>query len=158
MLTVPEASARILADIQKLSIERIPLLDTLGRVLAQTVTSPLTLPPWDNSAMDGYAVRSPDIVTATAAAPVTLPVRETVAAGGFPSGPLPAGMAVRIMTGAPIPEGTDTVVRVEDTDGGVTSVIIRDARDAKKNLRFRGEDIRQGQVVLGPGAPLSPPV
>jgi molybdopterin molybdotransferase len=155
VLTVPEASARILADIQKLSIERIPLLDTLGRVLAQTVTSPLTLPPWDNSAMDGYAVRSSDIVTATAAAPVTLPVHETVAAGGFPSGPLPAGVAVRIMTGAPIPEGTDTVVRVEDTDGGVTSVIIRDARDGKKNLRFRGEDIRQGQVVLGPGAPLS---
>jgi len=124
-------------------------------VLAQVVTSPLTLPPWDNSAMDGYAVRSSDIVTATAASPVTLPVRETVAAGGFPSGPLQAGIAVRIMTGAPIPEGTDTVVRVEDTDGGVTTVTIRDARDAKKNLRFRGEDIRQGQAVLQPGAPLS---
>ena len=155
MLTVPEASARILADVRKLSTERIPLQDALGRVLAQVVTSPLTLPPWDNSAMDGYAVRSSDIVTATAASPVTLPVRETVAAGGFPSGPLQAGIAVRIMTGAPIPEGTDTVVRVEDTDGGVTTVTIRDARDAKKNLRFRGEDIRQGQAVLQPGAPLS---
>ncbi len=155
MLTVPEASAQILADIRKLPSERIPLLDTLGRVLAQAVISPLTLPPWDNSAMDGYAVLSSDIATATTAAPVTLPVRETVAAGGFPSGPLQAGVAVRIMTGAPIPEGTDTVVRVEDTDGGVSSVVIRDARDAKKNLRFRGEDLRQGQTVLEPGAPLS---
>lgn len=155
MLTVPEASARILADIPRLPSERIPLLDTLGRVLARAVASPLTLPPWDNSAMDGYAVLSSDIAAATAEAPVTLPVRETVAAGGFPSGPLRAGDAVRIMTGAPIPQGADTVVRVEDTDGGITSVVIRDARDAKKNLRFRGEDLREGQTVLEPGAPLS---
>ncbi|MBC7791546.1 MAG: molybdopterin molybdotransferase MoeA [Anaerolineae bacterium] len=155
MLTVPEASARILADIRKLPAEKIPLLDTLGRVLAQSVVSPLTLPPWDNSAMDGYAVLAADISGATAEAPITLPVRETVAAGAFPSGPIRAGLAVRIMTGAPIPEGTDTVVRVEDTDGGVDSVVVRDARDAGKNLRFRGEDLRKGQTVMAPGAPLS---
>jgi molybdopterin molybdotransferase len=156
VLTVPEASARILADVRPLAAERVPLLDALGRVLASPLVAPLTIPPWDNSAMDGYAVRAADVAGATAERPVRLPVLETVAAGAFPSRPLRPGAATRIMTGAPLPVGTDTVVRVEDTDGGVDAVEIRDARDARKNLRFRGEDVREGDVVIPAGAPIGP--
>jgi molybdopterin molybdotransferase len=156
MLTVAEAGERILADVRPLSVERLPLLDSLGRVLAAPVMAPMTIPPWDNSAMDGYAVRASDIEGATAERPVTLAVLETVAAGAFPSRRVEAGSATRIMTGAPLPEGADTVVRVEDTDGGVQQVAIRNARDAKRNLRYRGEDIREGSMVLSPGTPIGP--
>ena len=154
MLSVAEASERILADIPRMPPERRALLDTLGLVLAQAVTAPNTIPPWTNSAMDGYAVFGSDVAGATDSTPVTLPVAETIAAGAFPSRALRKGEAMRIMTGAPLPEGADTVVRVEDTDGGVTSVSIRNARDVGKNLRHRGEDIRQGTIVLEPGQPL----
>ncbi|MFL5577356.1 MAG: gephyrin-like molybdotransferase Glp [Gemmatimonadaceae bacterium] len=154
MLSVAEASARILADVRTLPPERVPLLDALGRVLATPLVAPLTLPPWDNSAMDGYAVRASDVAGASAEAPVSLAVVETVAAGAFPSVPLAPGAAARIMTGAPIPEGADSVVRVEDTDGGLARVEVRNARDAGKNLRFRGEDLREGEVVLAAGTPV----
>jgi molybdopterin molybdotransferase len=156
MLEVAEAAARIVADVRALAPERVPLLDALGRVLAEPMVAPLTLPPWDNSAMDGYAVRGGDVRDATDASPVMLPVVETVAAGEFPSAPLAARTAVRIMTGAPIPEGCDTVVRVEDTDGGVERVTVRDARDVGKNIRRRGEDLHEGAVVLDRGQPLGP--
>jgi molybdopterin molybdotransferase len=156
MLTVAEAGERILADVRPLSVERLPLLDSLGRVLATPVTAPLTIPPWDNSAMDGYAVQASDIEGATADHPVTLAVLETVAAGGFPSRRVEPGSATRIMTGAPLPEGADTVVRVEDTDGGLRQVSVRNARDAKRNLRYRGEDIREGSVALSAGTPIGP--
>ena len=151
MLTVPQASERILSEIRPLAIERIPLLDALGRVLATPVVSPVTLPPWTNSAMDGYAVRGTDIDTATRAAPVTLPVVETIAAGQFASRALSPGEAFRIMTGAPLPDGADTVIRVEDTDAGIARVEIRDARDARRNIRPRGEDLHAGDVVLDAG-------
>ena len=154
MLTVPEASARILEHITPLAIERVALLDSLGRVLAEPVRAPMTLPAWDNSAMDGYAVRAVDLDTATAERPVALRVLETVAAGRFASRPVGAGEAIRIMTGAPIPDGADTVVRVEDTDGGIETVQIRDARDARRNIRPRGEDFKEGDSLLEPGAPL----
>ena len=154
MLSVAEASARILDGIAPLAPERVPLERALGRVLATEVVSPITLPPWDNSAMDGYAVHSESVAGATPESPVRLPVRETLAAGQFASAPLGTGEAVRVMTGAAVPEGTDSVIRVEDTDGGVTEVRIRDARDAGRNLRARGEDIRAGEVVLERGMPL----
>ncbi|HEX5436068.1 MAG TPA: gephyrin-like molybdotransferase Glp [Gemmatimonadaceae bacterium] len=154
MLGVLEASERILADIRTLPPERVPLLHSLGRVLATPVAAPLTIPAWDNSAMDGYAVRATDIASATPEAPVQLPVLETVAAGEFPTQPLEPGHATRIMTGAPLPEGADSVIRVEDTDGGVTTVAIRAARDARRNIRRRGEDIAQGMVVLERGTPI----
>jgi len=89
--------------------------------------------------MDGYAVRGVDIAGARAESPVTLPVLETIAAGAFPTRALGAGEATRIMTGAPIPEGADTVVRVEDTDAGLTEVQVRNDRDREKNIRRRGE-------------------
>ena len=154
MLSVAEASERILADIPRMPIERRPLLDALGMVLAEPVTAANTIPPWTNSAMDGYAVLGADVRSATSSAPVTLPVVETIAAGAFPSRALRTGEAMRIMTGAPLPDGADTVVRVEDTDGGSTAVTIRDSRDVGKNLRHRGEDINAGDIVLRAGAAL----
>lgn len=152
VLTVPEAVERILADVHPLPPERVPLLDALGLVLASPAISPLTLPAWDNSAMDGYAVRAEDIRGANTGAPVTLPVHGTIAAGQFPSAPLAPATAIRIMTGAPIPDGADTVIRVEDTDAGTERVAIRDTRDSGKNIRPRGEDMREGAVVLEGGS------
>ena len=154
MLSVAEASALILAGVRTMPPERVPLADALGRVLAAPLTAPLTLPPWDNSAMDGYAVRGDDVSAASAERPVSLPVAETIAAGGFASRALAPGEAMRIMTGAPLPEGADTVVRVEDTDGGTTTVTVRSARDLRRNVRFAGEDLRAGRVVLEAGTPI----
>lgn len=154
MLPVAEAAARIVADIQPLSVERVPLLAALGRVLAAPVTAPLTIPAWDNSAMDGYAVRGDDVAAASEGTPVALDVLETVPAGAFPSRRVERGTATRIMTGAPIPEGADTVVRIEDTDAGTGRVVIHAARDLRRNIRPRGEDIREGAIVLDRGAPI----
>ena len=154
MLTVPQASERILADIRPLAIERLPLLDALGRVLAADIISPITLPPWTNSAMDGYAVIATDLDPIAPGRPVRLPVVETIVAGGFASRALRRGEAMRIMTGAPLPDGADTVVRVEDTNGDAAEVEIRDARDARRNIRPRGEDLHEGDIVLSRGAVL----
>jgi molybdopterin molybdotransferase len=154
--TVHEASERILAGIEPLGVEYVPLASALGRVLADDVRSPLDHPPWDNSSMDGYAVRASDVDRASEAAPVVLPVLETVRAGQRPSRVLQPGTAIRVMTGAPVPEGTDSVIRVEDTDGGESSVSIRDARDAGRNVRPRGEDLRVGDVAVARGVTLSP--
>ena len=155
MLTVPEAVAEITRDILPRTHERVALLDALGRVLVAPAVAPYTLPQWDNSAMDGYAVRAHDIEGASADRPVVLPVPETIAAGAFASRPLRPGEAMRIMTGAPIPAGADTVVRVEDTDGGIERVSIRNPRDARKNIRPRGEDFREGSIVIAAGTPLA---
>ena len=154
MLGVAEASARILAGIEPLGAERVSLLDAAGRVLATPVASPLTLPAWDNSAMDGYAVRAADIEPAREDAPVSLRVLESVQAGEFPSRQVEAGTAIRIMTGAPVPEGADSVVRVEDTNGATDVVVVTSARDARRNIRPRGEDIKTGVVVLDRGVSL----
>jgi molybdopterin molybdotransferase len=156
MLTVAEASTRSLAGIQPLGTERVPLLDAVGRILAADAVAGYTLPHWDNSAMDGYAVRAADIAHASPATPVQLTVTETVAAGEFPTVPVREGLATRIMTGAPLPEGADTVVRVEDTDGGLQVVSVRDARDSRKNIRPRGEDFVAGQVVIPAGTLVAP--
>ena len=154
-LPVAEAVARIVAAVAPLPVERVPLLDAMGRVLAEDVAAPLTLPPWDNSAMDGYAVRADDIRGASRERPVRLRVLETVAAGAFPSRPVAAGECTRIMTGAPLPEGADGVVRVEDTDGGIDGVEVRDDRDAGRNVRPRGEDFHEGDLVLCAGTPVA---
>jgi molybdopterin molybdotransferase len=154
VFTVSDAVARIVAGIEPLSVERVALLDALGRVLATPIVSPLTLPAWDNSAMDGYALRASDVDGASAEKPVSLTVLETVAAGAFPSRAVEAGTCTRIMTGAPLPEGVDTVIRLEDTDGGTERVSIRSDRDAGRNVRYRGEDITTGTQVLARGQPL----
>jgi molybdopterin molybdotransferase len=150
LLTVPDAVRRILADVPLMRVESVPLLDAFTRVLAADALSHITLPPWNNSAMDGYAVRSSDI----AELPASLRVIETVAAGQFPSRPIAAGETTRVMTGAPVPDGADCVIRVEDTDRGTTTVTIRDGRDLGKNVRPRGEDIHAGHVAIPAGTPL----
>jgi molybdopterin molybdotransferase len=155
-VTVKEASERILAGVGALALERVPLREALGRVLAEDVTSPIEHPPWDNSSMDGYAVRSADVAAASESAPVTLAVSETIAAGQRSSHPLQPGAAIRIMTGAPIPAGADTVIRVEDTDGGEHTVVVRDARDVRRNIRPRGEDLEVGSLAVPRGVVLGP--
>jgi len=157
MLTPPEAARTILEHVAPLPTERRPLKEALDLVLAEDVTSPIDLPGWDNSAMDGYATRAADVGGATADRPVTLNVVETVAAGRFPSKAVAAGEATRIFTGAPLPAGADSVIRQEDTeplDGG--RVAVRDGRDVRKNIRHRGEDIRTGDVALAAGTALGP--
>lgn len=154
MLSVQEAAERITAAVAALDTEEVALGDALGRVLASDIVSPVTLPHLSNSAMDGYAVHGDDIRGASEASPIELPVGETIAAGGFATRALKRGEAARIMTGAPLPEGSDTVVRVEDTDGGTVRVRIVKDRDLGKNIRQRGEDIHEGHVAIPRGTPI----
>src|SRR5437764_7104525 len=109
MLSPREASARILEDISVLAAEKANTVECGGRVLAADVIAAVTIPPWNNASMDGFAVRASDVVSASASAPVDLPVVASIAAGHFPPRELRAGEAMRIMTGAPVPNGADTV-------------------------------------------------
>ncbi|HEV2145962.1 MAG TPA: gephyrin-like molybdotransferase Glp [Longimicrobiaceae bacterium] len=159
-VSVQEARGTILRLVAPLAPERRALLNALGSVLAEDVASPVDLPPWDNSAMDGFAVRSADVLGASPEAPRVLRVVDDVPAGSFPSRPVGPGEAIRVMTGAPFPEGADGVVRVEHTDGAAAvgtpegRVEVRSDADAGKNVRRRGEDVRRGEVVLRAGTPL----
>ena len=157
-LEVAEASRFMLDGHRALGAECVPLAQALGRVLAEDAVAGVHLPPWDNASMDGFAVRGDDVRAASAERPVRLHVIETVAAGSRGVHPVGAGQAVRIMTGAPVPAGADSVVRVEDTDGGRDGgeVGIRDARDAGRNIRPRGEDVSPGVAVLRRGTTLGP--
>lgn len=152
-LGVPEALDRILAAASPLDIERVPILDALGRGLAEEIVGDATLPPWTNSGMDGYAVLATDVRGASAASPVTLRVVARVRAGDMPGRGVSNGEAVRIMTGAPIPPGADSVIRVEDTDreGEEGRVRVLDDRDAGHNLRPAGQDMRRGERLLERG-------
>src|SRR5437870_5334589 len=154
----PAAAARlILEHVRPLETIRRPLLEALDLVLAEDVTSPIDLPAWDNSAMDGYAVRSADVTGASPERLVTLRVIETVPAGRFPERALGPGEVTRIFTGAPLPAGTDGVIRQEDTDPLPDGrVSVRNDRDNGRNVRRRGEDIRAGALVLARGAALGP--
>jgi molybdopterin molybdotransferase len=156
MLTVAEASERILAEVKALAAETVPLRQALGRVLAEDVSATVTMPPWSNSSMDGYAVRSADITPVMSGEPVKLRVIATIAAGESAPRALKRGEAMRIMTGAPIPGGADSVIRKEDTDGGSEKVEIREARDVWKNIRGAGEDYQSGDLLAKRGAPVKP--
>jgi molybdopterin molybdotransferase len=151
MMTPAEAARLIIGHFQPLAPRRRPLRDALDAVLAEDVTSPIDLPPWDNSAMDGYAARSTDVATGA-----VLDVIETVPAGQFPTKAVGERQAVRIFTGAPLPRDADTVVRQEDTEANGGRVTIRNPRDAGKNIRRRGEDLRKGAAVLQQGSALGP--
>lgn len=131
---------------------RLPLADAQGRVLAADLAAPIDLPPFDNSAMDGYALRAADLATL----PATLPVSVDIPAGSMSTVPLAPGTAARIMTGAPTPAGTDVIVPVEMTDAGVHEVTIRSAPEPGVHLRRRGEDVRSGGPVLRAGTVLGP--
>jgi molybdopterin molybdotransferase len=153
-VTPADAARTIVAQCAPLAAERRALREALDLVLAEDAVSPIDLPPWDNSAMDGYAVRAADVAGPP---PISLEVIETVPAGRFPTRSLGPKQATRIYTGAPLPQNADSVIRQEDTEpAGEHAVIIRNTRDAGKNVRRRGEDIRQGVTVLAKGTPLGP--
>ncbi|HWP34239.1 MAG TPA: gephyrin-like molybdotransferase Glp, partial [Thermodesulfobacteriota bacterium] len=153
---VAEAQELVLAAVRPVGVETVDLLAALGRVLAEDVRAPRPIPPADNSAMDGYAVRFVDVAEAGPDHPVTLPVAEIVPAGGRARAPLPPGQAIKVMTGAPLPAGADTVVRVEHTDGGDRIVTVRRAPAAGENVRRAGEDLAAGDLVLAAGTWLRP--
>jgi molybdopterin molybdotransferase len=151
VITVAEHLARILDVVEPLSPLALGLMDAHGCVLTEDVVAPAPLPGFDNSAVDGYAVRRDDVLQASEDSPVVLPVTGDVAAG--PASPLrvSAGACVRIMTGAMVPAGADAVLPVEWTDGGVATVTVRRAPAAGANIRRAGEDVAEGETVLAAG-------
>ncbi len=163
-LTVIEALSLVLDGVDVLETELVPLSSALGLVLAQPVVSRDTLPPFANSSMDGFAVRAADVATAAPETPVELRVISDIAAGTVPQVPVGPGETARIMTGAPMPDGADAVVPVEDTSVPwrdqtaelPTTVRIRRSVGPGDSVRYPGEDIRQGDVVLDAGRVLRP--
>jgi molybdopterin molybdotransferase len=154
MIPVREAIERILAGVSVLPVEEVALLEARERVLAETVDSPIDLPSRTNSAMDGYAVRAVDVRGASKSAPKRLAIVEELPAGRLPSKPVGAGTCARIFTGAALPEGADCVIRQEDTTREGDVAVILDERDAGKNFRLAGEDLKKGMRVFEPGTPL----
>ncbi len=152
VLGVEEALGRILEAVRVLEPERVPALEATGRVLAEEVTADRDIPPLTNAAMDGYAVRGADVAQAGA----RLRVVGEVAAGHLSAVAVGPGEAVRIMTGAPVPDGADTVVRFEDTQPEGEWVRVTRAYSTGKNVRAAGEDVHAGQVVMRPGKVLRP--
>lgn len=154
MLAVEEAQQRVLAEIEPLPAERVALTDAFGRVLREDVAARFDVPSADNSAMDGYAVRADDIRNASAESPALLRVIEDIPAGRVPSRRVEAGTASRIMTGAMLPDGADTIVQVEITDAGEHEVRVLEPVRRGMHVRKRGDDIRAGSIVLRAGAPI----
>jgi molybdopterin molybdotransferase len=154
VLPAPEALRRILENARPAAEAEVPLADANGFVLARDLISPLDFPRFDNSAMDGYAVRAADLTASQI--PRRLPVIEHLAAGGWPRQNVGPGQAIKIMTGAPIPAGADAVVPVEQTDSGAEVVEIRAEAAAMQNVRPAGEDIRSGELALERGTRLHP--
>ena len=154
MIPLVEAQQVVVDRCGPLPTVRLPLVDALGHVTAGAVTSGEAVPAFDNTAMDGYAVRSAD----TVAAPVTLDVVGTLAAGSAPATAVGEGQAIRIMTGAPIPPGADAVIMVERTrslDGG-SRVVAEVSVTAGNHIRAAGEDLEVGKVVFESGEVLQP--
>lgn len=166
MLSVEEALERVLSYVSVLEPETRPILDSLGQVLAEDVYAQFNIPPLDNSAMDGYAVRAEDTDGATESTPVRLEVIDEVAAGSVGRKPVTSGTCVRIMTGAPIPPGADAVVQFEHTSEasrmGSGHRVVEDAVEIYRpvtrgqNVREAGEDVRQGELILRKGSTIRP--
>ena len=151
MLSVEEALEQIRSRVRPLPGERVDVLASLGRVLAEPVRSTRVIPPWANSSMDGYAVRATDTRPGA-----TLQVVGRVVAGALPTRTLGRGETMRIFTGAPLPEGADAVVPQEDVDAAELRVTLRAASERGAFVRPAGEDVRAGDLVLEPGTPLGP--
>ena len=156
LTSVEDHLADILATIRPLVPTELSVGDAHGLVLAEDVAAASPLPSFDNSAMDGYAVRVQDVAAATEESPVTLPVVAEVAAGDTGAYALPPGTAIRIMTGAMLPHGTEAVVPVEWTDGGQARVAIRAGVDFGASVRLAGGDAKAGEVLVTKGTRLRP--
>ncbi|WP_426565781.1 gephyrin-like molybdotransferase Glp [Angustibacter sp. McL0619] len=156
MIGVEDHLARCLDGVQALDPIDLALLEAQDCVLTEDVVSPLDLPGFDNSAMDGYAVTVADVSGASATTPVELPVVGDIAAGSTRLQQLPSGQTMRIMTGAPVPAGAQAVVPVEDSDGGVHTVRLTAAAENGQHVRVAGSDVRCGDVVLTAGTLLGP--
>lgn len=159
MLTYDEYQQRVLAAVRPLPARTVAATEAvalIGLVTASPVRTAVALPGFTNSAMDGYAVRAADVESAGTDTPVTLPVAGEIPAGDTRSLSLVPGTSRRIMTGAPLPEGADAVVQVELTDGGLDRVAIREAVEAGRAVRHRGEDVQPGDEVLSAGTLLRP--
>jgi len=164
MISVEEALEKILSYVKVLEPEEKPILDCLGQVLAEDVYSTIDIPPVDNSAMDGFAVRAEDTIGASRLSPKVLPVIGEVAAGSLPDKEVKPETAIRIMTGAPLPKGANAVVQFEDTDevarkaSGDSSSQIGILRQVEKglNVRRKGEDIARDALILHKGTVLRP--
>ncbi|MFZ5917583.1 MAG: gephyrin-like molybdotransferase Glp [Chloroflexota bacterium] len=166
MVSVEEALAFILKHFEPLESETVYILDALNRVLAQDIVSDVAIPPFDNTSMDGYAVRALDIAAASPDSPVTLRVVADLPAGSVAAAPLGPGEAMRIMTGAPMPQNADAVVPVEETDkwpptkdiarGEGATVKIFQAAQAGANVRYAGRDMQPGELVLPKGTVVRP--
>lgn len=154
-ISVQEHRDRILGAITPLAPVESPLEDTLGRVLASDVAAAVDVPGFDNSAMDGYAVRHEDVVHATSSSPATLTVVADLPAGSAENPALGPGQTARIMTGAAVPDDADCIVPVEDTDGGTTQVRILRAPAPAAHIRRTGTDVRAGETVLTAGRTLN---
>lgn len=155
-ITVEEAINIVLEHTTQLPVERIPTDKSLGRVLAEGITAHRDHPPWDNSAMDGYAVRWQDIEAATAESPIALTVIGEVQAGDISKQNVGHGEALQIMTGAPIPADADCVVPVENTTAQGNQVQILKSSENGDNIRRQGEDVQLGQQVLTAGSTIRP--
>ena len=161
-LSVEQARDLVLARCRVLETEEVPLLEALGRVLATEARSDIDVAPFDNSAMDGYAVRAADVAGASDDSPVTLAVISHIAAGEYSDVEVGPGQAARIMTGAPVPPGADAVIKVEETaadeNGGSTGGTVKILREVVvgQNIRLRGEEVRAGDVVLASGETIGP--
>jgi molybdopterin molybdotransferase len=152
-----EAQKIVLDATHPLGVEKVGLLQALGRVLAEDIIASRDNPPWDNSAMDGFAVRWEDIRQEHAITkPVTLKVVEDVPAGKAATKTVHAGEAIRIMTGAPVPRGADSVVKVEETEPSADSVRIFKEVERGANIRPQGEDVKKGDCIIAKGTQVRP--
>jgi molybdopterin molybdotransferase len=156
VISVEEHVRRILDAVRALPPTDLPVEQARDCVLAEDVVSPLDLPGFDNSAMDGYAVKVADIAAATVDSPVSLPVVGDVAAGSTDKARLVAGQTVRIMTGAPMPDGAEAVIPVEATDRGIVRVAVNASVVPGQHVRPVGGDVRRGDLVLESGVVIGP--
>lgn len=151
MLPLPQAQRQVLENLPSMPIETVSLGQGLGLVLARPAIATHPVPPFANSAMDGYAVRAKDV----AVVPVDLKVTEDVPAGSVATGTVDSGTAIKIMTGAPIPEGADAVVRVEDTDQEGEIVTVRESVSVGTSVRLAGGDVAAGTILVETGVRLN---
>src|SRR4030043_90952 len=156
MTTVEDALDKILSHIHPLGFEKVSILDALGRVIGEDIYAKRNIPPLDNSGMDGYALRSEDVQKVCKESPVCLEVIEDLPAGFISAKTLDRGKAIRIMTGAPIPKGADTVIPVEETKRGDGFVLVFKAAGIGENIRKSGEDVKKGDRVISHGDIIRP--